>query len=567
MKGQNLASTALFLVLALTGLLVNGRLVAAAPPRAPGEWWADYFDNPTLSGAPVLSRHDEAINFSWGKGSPGSGLPSDNFSVRWQRDEWFAGGTYRFKVLADDGVRVWVGDQLVIDEWRDRWAEPLDVDRYIPAGTYRVRVEYYEHVGDATMSIGWSQVVGGETWRGEYFNCRDMNCPMVLARDDEAIDFDWGGGSPDPAVNADNFSVRWTRTLNFNAGVYRFFASTDDGVRIWVDGGLVVDEWEDHSLPKTHTGDLQLAQGRHTVTVEYFEHEVSAAAHVWWQLREPFTDWHGEYFDNRDMVGGPALERNDAKIAFDWGVEPPVDWMPDDNFSIRWTRTVDFSPGYYRFVLQADDGARLWLDHSIVIDKWQDMDYELHYVDGTYLAGPHTVKLEYYEHTGSARVRFWWETGTEDNAPPSSLPVVPEAPVSPAPAEKVAVPAGEWDASYFANVYLEGEPLLTRTEAGLDHDWGWGSPDASVPPNHFSARWQQTAHFFTGLYRFTTYTDDGVRLWVNDRLLINSWRPMRGYRSGTIWLHEGKHEVRVEYYERTGVALARLNWQRIVSSQ
>jgi len=549
MKKSYLIATGLILV----ALLAGTRPVTAAP----GLWWADYFDNPTLDGAPVLSRHDEAINFSWGTGSPASGLPSDNFSVRWQRDEWFAGGTYRFKVLADDGVRVWVGDQLVIDEWRDRWAEPLNVDRYIPSGTHRVRIEYYEHVGDATMSIGWERVVGGETWLGEYFNCRDLAGSAVLTRNDGAIDFDWGGGSPDPAVNADNFSVRWTRTLNFNAGDYRFLISSDDGARVWVDGGLVVDAWEDHSQYETYSGDVYLADGRHTVTVEYFEHTGSASAHVWWTLQKTFTDWHGEYFDNREMVGGPALERNDAEINFDWGIEPPVDWMPDDNFSVRWTRAVNFSPGYYRFALQTDDGARLWLDHSIIIDKWQDMEYELHYVDGVYLAGTHTIKLEYYEHTGSARARFWWETGTDDNEPPAFISAA--APV----AAEVTVPKGEWETSYFANTDLRGAPTLTRIEATLDHNWGWGAPGDNVPKDRFSARWTQSPHFASGTYRFTTYSDDGVRLWVDDRLLINSWRPMRGYRSGTIWLCEGVHKVRVEYYERTGVALARLNWQRI----
>jgi len=539
----------IFTSLIFVVLLVGARSVTAAP----GSWWADYFDNPTLSGAPVLSRQDDAINFSWGTGSPASGLPSDNFSIRWERDEWFAGGTYRFKVLADDGVRVWVGDQLVVDEWHDRWAEPLNVDRYIPSGTHHVRIEYYEHVGDATMSIGWERVVGGETWRGEYFNCRDMNCPLVLTRDDKAIDFDWATGSPDPTITADNFSVRWTRTLNFNTGTYRFLASSDDGVRIWVDGGLVVDGWEDHSLPKTYTGDVSLADGQHTITVEYFEHEGDASAHVWWQLQEPFTDWHGEYFDNHDLVGGPALERNDAEINFDWGVEPPVDWMPDDNFSVRWTRTIDFSPGYYRFALQADDGARLWLDQSIIIDKWQDMDYELHYVDGTYLAGPHIIKLEYYEHTGNARVHFWWESSADSNAPPTFVPGAPVAVQN----------QGKWKASYFANAGLRGEAALTRVETALDHNWGWGSPGAGVPENHFSARWTQSLYFRTGVYRFTTYSDDGVRLWVDDWLLINSWRPMRGYRSGTMWLYEGIHKVRMEYYERTGTARARLDWQYI----
>ena len=363
-------------VLALVGSFVGSRPVVAAPSTAPGAWWGDYFANRDLGGSPALSRYDDAINFSWGNDSPGSGIPADNFSVRWVRDEWFAGGTYRFTVLSDDGVRIWVGDQLVVDEWRDRWAVPLYVDRYIPVGTYQVRVEYYERHADATISVGWDRVVGGATWRGEYFDNQTLAGSPTVVRYDEAIDFDWGDGSPDPAIAADTFSVRWTRALGFNAGDYRFLTSTDDGVRVWVDGGLVVDAWEEMQLPNTHTGEVYLADGQHTVTVEYYERGGGASAHVWWQLREPFTDWHGEYFDNRNMVGGPALERNDAEINFDWGVGAPVDWMPDDNFSVRWTRTVNFAPGYYRFALQADDGVRVWLDQSIIIDKWQDMLYK-----------------------------------------------------------------------------------------------------------------------------------------------------------------------------------------------
>lgn len=537
-------SLALF---ALCSLLLSSRPTLAAS----GDWWAEYFATPDLSGAPVLSRYDAAINFNWGNGSPAANLPADNFSARWVRDEWFAGGTYRFTVASDDGVRLWVGDQLIVDEWRDREPAPITVDRYIAAGTYRVRVEYYERSGGALISVGWSRVVGGTTWRGEYFDNTTLSGAPKLVRNDGAIDFDWGNGSPDPSLPADNFSVRWTRTLGFNAGTYRFFASADDGVRVWVDGRLVVDAWVDQSMSRTHTGDIYLASGQHTIVVEYYEHGVTAGAHVWWQLMGNYTAWRGEYFDNPNLSGGPALERNDAEISFDWGVAPPVHWMPDDNFSVRWTRSVNFTPGYYRFVVLADDGVRVWLDQTLLIDKWQDMDYQLHYVDGTYVQGQHTLRVEYYEHTGSARVRFWWEPGTNGDAPPTLVSSAPTA----AP--------DQWQAAYFANPNLSGDPVLTRIETVLDHNWGVGSPGEGVPKDNFSARWTQSVYFSAGTYRFTTYTDDGVRLWVDGRLLINSWRSMRGSRSASVRLSEGMHEIKMEYYERTGAALARLAWQRI----
>ena len=105
--------------------------------------------------------------------------------------------------------------------------------------------------------------------------------------------------------------------------------------------------------------------------------------------------------------------------------------------------------------------------------------------------------------------------------------------------------------------------MLTRVEAALDHNWGFSSPGSSVPDDYFSARWTQPLDLSGGLYRFTTYTDDGLRLWVDGRLLINSWRPMRGHRSVTVRLEPGVHDVNMEYYERSGVALARLTWRRV----
>jgi len=228
--------------------------------------------------------------------------------------------------------------------------------------------------------------------------------------------------------------------------------------------------------------------------------------------------------------------------------------MPDDNFSVRWTRTVNFTPGYYRFSVQADDGFRLWLDGGLFIDKWQDMSYELHYVDGTYLQGSHSIKLEYYEHTGSARVRFWWGSGAPSAPAPTAVPPSGSLPVD---------EDDPWEAAYFDNPDLSGEPALTRVENVIDHNWGWDSPGEGIPADSYSARWTQPIYFQGGGYRFTTYSDDGVRLWVDGRLLIDAWQPMRGYKYATVWLSEGAHDVKLEYFEGTGTARVHLVWERL----
>ena len=61
------------------------------PPPPPEPFAAEYFDNSTLSGAPVLTRSDDAIDFDWGEGAPGPGVPSDRFSARWTRTEELRG--------------------------------------------------------------------------------------------------------------------------------------------------------------------------------------------------------------------------------------------------------------------------------------------------------------------------------------------------------------------------------------------------------------------------------------------------------------------------------------------
>ena len=340
-------------------------------------------------------------------------------------------------------------------------------------------------------------------------------------------------------------------TLGFNPGIYRFLASSDDGVRIYVDGVRVVDAWRDQERFPTNWGDISLGSGQHTLVVEYYEHGAGASAHVWWNLRSTFSGWEGRYYDNPELRGGPTLIRNDTAIEFDWGEGAPVDWMPADQFSVVWTRSFTFSPGFYRFNVRSDDGVRVWLDNALIMDFWQPMDYEWHRFDGTHLEGTHALRVEYFERSGGARVRFWWEPMSTTPAPSVSTPV-------PTP---VAGLPGPWQAEYFNNRDLSGSPALARSDAALNFNWGWQSPAPEINRDHFSARWTGVFTFKAGRYRFTTYSDDGVRLYVDDRLVINSWRPMRGTRSAIVNLGEGTHTLRLEYFERAGVARVSLAWR------
>jgi hypothetical protein len=560
MRNKSLKKGRYSLIAVVTVLLfVLNFGLPAVPVIAQGAWYGEYFANTSLAGGPVLTRYDDKLDFGWGNGSPGAGIPADSFSARWTRDEWFEAGTYRFSYRSDDGIRIWVGNTLVVDDWRARQPILTTVDRVISRGTQRVRVEYYENTGGATLQVSWERISGGEGWRGEYYNNRTLSGAPVLVRYDAAIDFDWQRGSPADGVPADDFSVRWTRTLGFTAGTYRFLSSSDDGVRIYVDGKSVVDAWANASLPNNRTGDVALSGGQHTVVVEYYERGGDASAHVWWKLLGSFSGWQGQYYDNREFRGGPVLVRDDAEISFDWGEGAPADWMPADNFSAVWTRQVNFSPGYYRLNARSDDGVRVWLDGALVMDYWRPQDNQWNYADGFYLEGLHTLKVEYYEGGGSARIRFWIEPSSVTPSPTGPAPR-PTAVPEPAPAPGLP---GPWQGEYYNNQDLSGSPVLVRSDAALDFNWGLQAPAAGVNRDGFSVRWSGSFSFDGGRYTFTTYSDDGVRLYVDGQRVIDSWRSMRGYRSATVNLSAGVHAVQLEYFERTGAALARLSWKQV----
>ncbi len=278
----------LALVLPLLLVLLLSGVVGPAPVRAADTvWLGEYYANPWLMGPPVVVREDSEVNFNWGTGSPDPLVPADNFSVRWTRKLAFEAGRYRFTTETDDGVRLFLDGQLIIDQWRDQPATVYTVERDLSAGTHSLRMEYYEASGGAIARLSWKRIdaptpVPTGPWRGEYFANPFLSGSPTLVRNDAAINFNWGAGSPDPAIPADGFSVRWTRTVNFGGGRYRFKTTTDDGVRLYVDGRLVINRWYDMART-SFTVDLTLSKGEHAIRMEYYENQGNASAALSWQ--------------------------------------------------------------------------------------------------------------------------------------------------------------------------------------------------------------------------------------------------------------------------------------------
>lgn len=246
------------------------------------DWRGEYYSNPNLAGAPTFARNDSAINFNFGTAGPGGGVPGTNFSARWTQSQYFNAGRYRFTTTTDDGVRLWVDGQLLIDQWKDQTLKSGSAETNLTEGNHWLRLDYFQRGGAAQATLTWATVAGStDLWRGEYFNNPSLDGSPAFARDDAGIDFDWGAESPGKGIpKSGDWSARWSAQRATSApGFYTATAIADDGVRVWVDGNLLIDQWHDQS-PTAHAAMTYLAAGQHDWRIEYYQHGGGASLRV-----------------------------------------------------------------------------------------------------------------------------------------------------------------------------------------------------------------------------------------------------------------------------------------------
>ncbi len=306
-------------------------------------------------------------------------------------------------------------------------------------------------------------------WQAAYWNNMALSGPPVLQRSEPNLDYHWGTGSPGPGVQADGFSARWSRYLDLAVGTYRFTATSDDGMRVYVNGSLIINEWYDHST-KTVSADKTLAAGHHLIVVEYYENTVDAVARLTWAPVTNIINWRGEYYNNKTLSGTPALVRDDAQINFKWSTGSPAPGViGKDGFSARWTRSLNLAAGSYRFSMTVDDGGRLWVNGHLLIDAWKDQAPRTYtgilYVPG----GALPVKMEYYENTGGATAQLSWTKADGTPGPGPGTVIVDNG------------------AQGFSK---GGAPSAWRSEPeGYDGDLLWTKNNDWVRPNYNWARW------------------------------------------------------------------------------
>jgi len=156
---------------------------------------------------------------------------------------------------------------------------PLELDK-----TYYWRVDEFDAVNTYKGDVwSFSTAGAGGGVRGDYYKGMDLR-KLVLTRIDPQINFNWGGGAPDEAVGAEQFSVRWTGEVeSVFTETYTFYTNSDDGIRLWVDGQQLVDNWTDHGATED-SGRIGLVAGQtYSIVMEMYENGGSAVAELRWE--------------------------------------------------------------------------------------------------------------------------------------------------------------------------------------------------------------------------------------------------------------------------------------------
>ena len=129
---------------------------------------AEFFDNPILFGQPLLTRIDSQIDFDWPDGKPIPKLSSDRFSARWTGIiRTSDSGPHAFRACSDDGIRVFLDGELIIDDWQDHAPKTVTAIRSLEAGkNYSLRIDYHNHGGGSALAqFGWASFAVPDTIR------------------------------------------------------------------------------------------------------------------------------------------------------------------------------------------------------------------------------------------------------------------------------------------------------------------------------------------------------------------------------------------------------------------
>lgn len=475
-------------------------------------------------------------------------------------------------------------------------------------------VAYLQQIDDSELTAPAPATGVTNGLKGEYFNGRTFDTP-VLTRTDASINFDWAG-SPASGVTPDNFSIRWTgEILPAYSEDYTFYLVGDNGLRLTVNGTQLVNQWnptagEDGGW---HSGTIRLTAGvRVPIKVEFYEAWGGAGVVLYWFSAS--QGWEAVPA-SRLFTGsaGPDVTKPGVSLSTTatGTLRAPFPVAVNFTESVTGLALSDFvltngtlsgltgSGSAYTVTVTPGTAtsATLTLPAGAAGDaagNASTLSNTLTFTYGqnrapTVALAPQTVarglalSIQPSASDPDGDALTWSATGLPAGLSISSTTGVISGIVSSSaqsaynstitvtdPAGATASVTTAWTVSTAAPglqaIYYNGRnfdtPVLTRVDSTVNFDWA-GSPAPGVDPDNFSIRWTGTIlPAYSEDYTFVIAVDNGVRLRVNNTLLIDQFgEDTGGWFSGTVRLTAGSPAaLSIDYKEEWGGAGITVYW-------
>lgn len=371
-------------------------------------------------------------------------------------------------------------------------------------------------------------------WIVTYFSKLDFKGTKVKKKA-STIHFSWGAKEPVKGIPQNYFSATMIKTLSVSSGgKYRISGKANDGIRIYVDGKKKVDYWKTGS--HIFSKDLMLAKGQHQIEIQYYD--TTGTAYIQVDVNKvaiplSMSHWNGLLFPSTDFTGTPVSTSTES-LNYSWGSKAPHTSISTEKYSAIFQKKVSVSKDTkYILMGKANDGIRIYVDGKRQVNEWKAGTRNIE-KNITLKKGTHTLKVEYFNEKGSARLK-----------------------VDLKEASKVT-PLGKWEVTFYNKQNLTGNKVK-QTASKLDYQWGTGEPASGIPYNSFSAKFVKRTNLSGGTYIVSGGANDGIRVYVNGSKKIDYWKKGTHIFNQEITLDPGIAIIQVEYFDGTGDARVLVN--------
>jgi hypothetical protein len=418
---------------------------------------ATYYNNDDFTGASV-QRVDSAIDFNWGQAvSPIEGIDGTTWSARWlgtvkaDRTE-----TYTFYTTANDGVRLWVNDVLLIDRLdntgTDSYAATIDL---VAGQTYSFRMDYRQTSGAAYAKLEWSSASQArETVCSTHFETADQTPTLILPSAQNGI------GSQPIVFSGSQGNAIGVTELHYEGNLLTLTLTSQGTVTLNGQNGLDVTTGTANGLnTMTISGSLESINAALDGLCYTRATGSTAADSINFTVINPAAEGgsrssSGSVQINAVQTSNPGLVATyysdtwlgtavatqiDSNVNFDWASgTSPVAGVGSSSWSARWDGLITAqATGTHTFFTTSDDGCRLWVNNQLLIDNWGSQGLTTNSATIDLVAGQqYTIRMEYCQNTAAGTAKLEWSApgGVRETVSAGALSHQNQAPVHYLPA-------------------------------------------------------------------------------------------------------------------------------------